>query len=49
VRIVLDTSVVMPAVLWRGKPYQLLEAIRQRGDIRLFTRRRASCRAQRCR
>jgi predicted nucleic acid-binding protein len=34
VRTVLDTSVVMPALLWRGKPYQLLEAIRQRDDSR---------------
>jgi putative PIN family toxin of toxin-antitoxin system len=28
VRIVLDTNVVMSALLWRGKPYQLLEAVR---------------------
>jgi len=27
VRIVLDTNVVMSALLWRGKPFQLLEAI----------------------
>ena len=25
------------ALLWRGKPYRLLEAIRQRSDIRLFS------------
>ena len=34
-RVVLDTNVVMSALLWRGKPYQLLQAIRQRGDIQL--------------
>jgi putative PIN family toxin of toxin-antitoxin system len=37
VRIVLDTNVVMSALLWRGKPYQLLEAIRLRGDVQLCT------------
>lgn len=36
-RIVLDTNVALSALLWRGKPYRLLEAIRQRGDIRLFS------------
>lgn len=36
-RIVLDTNVALFALLWRGKPYQLLEAIRQRSDIRLFS------------
>ena len=36
-RIVLDTNVALSALLWRGKPYQLLEAIRQRSDIRLFS------------
>ncbi len=34
-RIVLDTNVVLSALLWRGKPYQLLETIRQRGDVHL--------------
>ncbi|MEO8858364.1 MAG: putative toxin-antitoxin system toxin component, PIN family [Burkholderiaceae bacterium] len=34
-RIVLDTNVVLSALLWRGKPYQFLEAIRQRSDIQL--------------
>lgn len=34
-RIVLDTNVVLSALLWRGKPYQLLVAIRQRNDARL--------------
>ena len=36
-RIVLDTNVALSALLWRGKPYQLLEAIRQRSDMRLFS------------
>ncbi len=36
-RIVLDTNVVLSALLWRGTPYQLLEAIRSRGQARLFT------------
>jgi putative PIN family toxin of toxin-antitoxin system len=37
VRIVLDTNVVLSALLWRGTPYQLLDAIRSRGEARLFT------------
>lgn len=36
-RLVLDTNVVMSALLWRGKPYQLLEAIRQRADLQLIS------------
>lgn len=36
-RIVLDTNVVLSALLWRGAPYQLLDAIRQRSEVRLFT------------
>jgi uncharacterized protein len=36
-RIVLDTNVALSALLWRGKPYRLLEAIGQRSDIRLFS------------
>jgi putative PIN family toxin of toxin-antitoxin system len=36
VRIVLDTNVVLSALLWRGTP-QLLEAIRNRSETRLFT------------
>lgn len=36
-RIVLDTNVALSALLWRGKPYRLLEAIRQRSDVRLFS------------
>jgi uncharacterized protein len=37
VRIVLDTNVVLSALLWRGTPYVLLEAIRIHPTIRLFT------------
>jgi len=37
VRIVLDTNVVLSALLWRGTPYQLLESIRQRADIQLYS------------
>ena len=33
----MDTNVALSALLWRGKPYRLLEAIRQRSDIRLFS------------
>ena len=36
-RIVLDTNVVLSALLWRGTPYQLLAAIRSRDDIHLFS------------
>ena len=36
-RIVLDTNVVMSALLWRGTPYQLLQAIRQRADVQLYS------------
>ena len=36
-RIVLDTNVVLSALLWRGTPYRLLDAIRSRGEARLFT------------
>ncbi len=35
-RIVLDTNVVMSALLWRGTPYQLLAAIRQQPSVRRF-------------
>jgi putative PIN family toxin of toxin-antitoxin system len=37
VRLVLDTNVVLSALLWRGPPYHLLLAIRQHGEVRLFT------------
>ena len=36
-RVVLDTNVVMSALLWRGKPYLLLEAIRLRSDMQLYS------------
>lgn len=36
-RIVLDTNVALSALLWRGTPYRLLEAIRQRGDVQLIS------------
>lgn len=36
-RIVLDTNVVLSALLWRGTPYQLLDAIRSHGEARFFT------------
>ncbi|OHC70014.1 MAG: putative toxin-antitoxin system toxin component, PIN family [Rhodocyclales bacterium GWA2_65_20] len=36
-RIVLDTNVVLSALLWRGTPYRLLEAIRNRAEARLFS------------
>ncbi len=37
VRIVLDTNVVLSALLWRGTPYRLFEAVRQREQVELFT------------
>ena len=36
-RIVLDTNVVLSALLWRGTPYRLFEAARQREQVELFT------------
>ena len=36
-QIVLDTNVVLSALLWRGTPYQLLNACRQHDEVRLFT------------
>jgi len=36
-RIVLDTNVVMSALLWRGTPYRLLEAIQQRPSTQLYS------------
>ncbi len=36
-RIVLDTNVVLSALLWRGTPYELLQTIRQREDVKLFS------------
>lgn len=37
VRIVLDTNVVLSALLWRGTPYSLFQAVRQQERLRLFT------------
>jgi len=37
VRIVLDTNVVLSALLWRGTPYNLFQSIRQQEQVRLFT------------
>ncbi|KAB2844806.1 MAG: PIN domain-containing protein [Burkholderiales bacterium] len=36
-RVVLDTNVVLSALLWRGTPYRLLIAIRHRDEARLFS------------
>lgn len=36
-RIILDTNVVMSALLWRGPPYQLLETIRQHTQLQLYS------------
>ncbi len=36
-RLVLDTNVVLSALLWRGKPYQLLDALSRRPDVYLFS------------
>jgi len=37
VRIVLDTTVVVSALLWHGAPYRLPEAARQSEQVKLFT------------
>jgi putative PIN family toxin of toxin-antitoxin system len=37
VRIVLDTNVVISALLWRGEPFHLFQAIRQNEHAQLFT------------
>jgi len=36
-RIVLDTNVVMSALLWRGTPYRLLATIRLRPSVQIFS------------
>ena len=36
-RIVLDTNVVLSALLWRGTPYRLLESIQQRSSTQLYS------------
>jgi len=37
VRIVLDTNVVLLALLWRGTPYELLVSISQRSSVQLYS------------
>lgn len=36
-RIVLDTNVVLSALLWRGTPYRLLDALRQQPSSQLYS------------
>lgn len=36
-RIVLDTNVVLSALLWRGNPYQLLTVIREQPQMQVFS------------
>ena len=36
-RIVLDTNVVLSALLWRGTPFRLLDAIQQRSSTQLYS------------
>jgi putative PIN family toxin of toxin-antitoxin system len=36
VRIVLDTNAVLSALLWRGTPYRLRDAIQQRSSTQLY-------------
>jgi putative PIN family toxin of toxin-antitoxin system len=36
VRLVLDTNIVVSALLWRGAPYQLLQLARQRPSLKLY-------------
>jgi putative PIN family toxin of toxin-antitoxin system len=37
VRIVLDTNIVLSALLWQGTPYGLLAAIRRQPDAQLYS------------
>jgi uncharacterized protein len=37
VRIVLDTNVVVSALLWRGPPHRLLRAVRDHDEARLYS------------
>jgi putative PIN family toxin of toxin-antitoxin system len=37
VRLVLDTNVVLSGLLWRGTPYQLLEAIRSEPSMQIYS------------
>lgn len=34
-KLVLDTNVVVSALLWRGKPFRLMDAVQRRPDLRL--------------
>lgn len=36
-RIVLDTNVVLSALLWRGTPYELLSLVAERPRLRLYS------------
>lgn len=36
-RLVLDTNVVVSALLWQGTPYRLLEAVRGRQGVHLYS------------
>ncbi len=36
-RIVLDTNVVLSALLWRGTPYRLLQSLRSSEHVLLFS------------
>lgn len=36
-RIILDTNVAMSALLWRGKPHQLLAQLRQHEGVQLYS------------
>lgn len=36
-RLVLDTNVVLSALLWRGTPYRLLETIRQQPRLKIYS------------
>jgi len=36
-RWVLDTNVVLSALLWQGTPYHLLEAVRQKPGLKLYS------------
>ncbi len=35
-RLVLDTNIVISALLWRGMPYQILETVSRSRELRLF-------------
>lgn len=36
-RIVLDTNIVVSALLWGGTPYRLFEILRQQPNLQLFS------------